>query len=275
MGKVLAPRWGDHDAHLGPFTIGRNHRGWRPLMVMLASAQEDGNGAHLRVSAFGYTLLMGLPNWLLQPERKKVYPKWDEATVRRLGRDWYWDETKREYGFTISEGHLSVHFGRQTHDSRTEQRWGCFLPWTQWRHVRHSLYSLGGELFTDLPVNARWNTPAYEEYRRLVEKCPTVTFTFQDFDGEVLTAATKIEEHEWLLGTKWCKWLSLLARPKVSRSLDIRFSGETGRRKGSWKGGKTGHSITLLPGELHEAAFRRYCAAHEMTFVALTAREEG
>ena len=82
------------------------------------------------------------------------------------------------------------------------------------------------------------------------------------------TARTLIEEREWRLGEGWFKWLSLFRGPKISRSLDIRFSGETGRRKGSWKGGTTGHSIQLkFLGELHETAFRRYCAAHEMTFV--------
>ena len=35
--------------------------------------------------------------------------------------------------------------------------------------------------------------------------------------------------------------------------------GETGREKGSWKGGTIGTSIEMLPGELHESAFRRYC----------------
>lgn len=44
-----------------------------------------------------------------------------------------------------------------------------------------------------------------------------------------------------------------------SRNLDLRFSGETGREKGSWKGGTIGTSIEMRPGELHEAAFRRYC----------------
>lgn len=32
-----------------------------------------------------------------------------------------------------------------------------------------------------------------------------------------------------------------------------------GPEKGSWKGGTIGHSIEMLPDELHEAAFRRYC----------------
>jgi len=90
---------------------------------------------------------------------------------------------------------------------------------------------------------------------------------FRDFDGEELTATTHISEHEWHFGEGQFKWLSLFRRPKISRSLDISFSGETGRRKGSWKGGTTGHSIEMLPGELHYAAFQRYCAEHQMTFI--------
>jgi hypothetical protein len=38
--------------------------------------------------------------------------------------------------------------------------------------------------------------------------------------------------------------------------------------KGSWKGGTVGHSIAMLPGELHGAAFARYCEQHEMTLQA-------
>lgn len=36
-----------------------------------------------------------------------------------------------------------------------------------------------------------------------------------------------------------------------------------------WKGGTTGHAINMLSGELHEAAFRRYCAENNMTFVSV------
>ncbi|WP_370281967.1 hypothetical protein [Pseudooceanicola sp.] len=66
---------------------------------------------------------------------------------------------------------------------------------------------------------------------------PTVDFRFKDFDGEELTASTRIEEYEHKFGTGWFSWLSLFRRRRVRRSLDIRFSGETGRRKGSWEGG--------------------------------------
>lgn len=55
------------------------------------------------------------------------------------------------------------------------------------------------------------------------------------------------------------KWLSWFRQPKIRRVLDISFSNETGPEKGSWKGGVMGDGIDMLPGELHEAAFRRYC----------------
>ena len=36
----------------------------------------------------------------------------------------------------------------------------------------------------------------------------------------------------------------------------------------TWMGGAIGHSIDMLPGELHEAAFRRYCDQKGLTFIA-------
>lgn len=263
----FACRWGDNDHYFGPLTFAYDSR-WRTFTAMLSSGNDEARFASLRLSAFGGTMLLALPRWLVPTEKKKVFPdNWDAATVQRLGRNWYISQTEREYGFYVSEGHFCLHYGRQTHDSTTEQSKGYFLPWTQWRHVRHSLYGLDGKLFVDLPANYRWGTPAYEEHSRLSDACPTAAFAFKDFDGEPLTATTKIEEREWLLGEKWCRWLSWFAKPKVRRTLDLRFSDETGRRKGSWKGGTMGTGIGMLPGELHASAFQRYCAQNEMTFV--------
>lgn len=58
-----------------------------------------------------------------------------------------------------------------------------------------------------------------------------------------------------------------MAKQLICDTLDLEFSSEVGRRKGSWKGGTLGHGIEMLPGELHEAAFRRYCAQNDLTFV--------
>ncbi len=59
----------------------------------------------------------------------------------------------------------------------------------------------------------------------------------------------------------------------MSRYLDLDFSAEVGRRKGSWKGGTLGHAIEMVTGEAHEAAFRRYCDQNDLTFIGPTIRQ--
>lgn len=249
-----AARWSDHDHYFGPFTFAWSDH-YRTIAVCLRSGDDEDRAATFRISIGRFSFLSVVPGWLVRPERKRVEAKyWSPQDIERMGRDWYWDITPREYGFSVIDGHLSIEFGRVTHDSSTEQRWGCFLPWTQWRFVRHSFYGLAGEHIWTIPKGMKW-----DERREYEASVPTMTFAFKDFDGQDLTATTKIEEREWRFGEGWFKWLSLFRKPSIKRVLDIDFSGETGREKGSWKGGTVGTSINMLPGELHEAAFRRYC----------------
>lgn len=255
---LKALRWGDNDHYLGPFTW--SYSGEYPHWAVVLKSRGDDDGEHgtcsLRISLLRATVIIALPG-IIRPWREKVYPKWDAETISRLGRDWYWNVDPRQYGFSLSDGHLSVYYGRTggaCMDSSIQQQWGCFLPWTQWRHVRHSLYDLNGEHFWTEP-----NGAGYDAYRAAKDACPVAKFAFEDFDGAQLVATTRIEEREWHFGIGWFKWLAWFGRPKIRRSLDIEFSDETGLEKGSWKGGTLGTWIDMLPGELHEAAFRRYC----------------
>lgn len=239
--------------------LSRNHQGWS---IKIKSRGDESPPA-LILAGFGYFLWVRIPG-IIPPYREKVVANtWDAATVARMGRNWYWDIDEREYGLSLWEGHLSVCYGRQSGDSSTEQRWGYFLPWTQWRFVRHSFYDLNGDhIWTQDQKNRSWDV--MDAARK---SAPKARFKFLDFDGEEIEVTTLIEEREWLRGEKWCSWLSWFYKPQVRRSLDLEFSKETGRRKGSWKGGTLGHGIEMLDGELHESAFRRYCAENEMTFV--------
>lgn len=260
----IAARWSDNDRYYGPFTVSKNDR-YNPISVVLSSADDEDRKCNLRISLFGWTVIARLPE-VIKPYRRKVKATyWDAATIERMGRDWYYDIERREYGFTASEGHVSIMFGRQTNDSCTEQRMGWFIPWQQWRFVRYTLFDLSGKIVFEERGKGSRNWDARYAAEKAVENA---TFNFLDFDGEALSAGTHVEEHEWRFGEGWFKWLSLFRRPKIRRSLDIRFSGETGKRKGSWKGGTIGHSIDMLPDEMPEAAFRRYCAQNEMTFVS-------
>jgi len=266
-------RWGDNDKYWGPFTYAHSSKDFNPLAFIVGSGDEDNPGCYLRIGAFKRTFICALPP-IVRPWRKKVFPtSWDADTVARLGRDWYYQIEEREYGISYCKsgsvgdgGFLQVFLGRQSHDSSTEQRWSCFTPWNNWRHVRHSMYDLYGMHFWTEKQHVKGQKWEMEDWHKAKDNCPSATFAFNDFDDEFLTAKTRIEERQWEFGVGWFKWLSYFRKPIIHRSLDIEFSGETGRRKGSWKGGRIGHSIEMLPGELHESAFKRYCAKHEMTF---------
>lgn len=252
-------RWdGETDRHFWPFTFSGQSR-YRRIGIMLDSGAQEGNGGdcHISFYAFGYTLICELPP-IIPSYRERHWPKsWDAETVARLGRDWYDEVFPREYGFTFSDGSLHMHYGAQTHGSDTTKSKCYFLPWLHWTHVRHSLYGfLGDHFWTDW---GRKPQDSWAARQAVKDACPKVRFEFEDFDGQRLIATTHIEEREWRAGTGWFRWLSWFRRPKIRRSLDIEFSGETGKEKGSWKGGTVGTGIDMEPGELHEAAFKRYC----------------
>lgn len=264
---MYARRWGDNDRRFGPFLFARD-RSFKHLALLISSGDDEYPGCSLRFSCYGVTMIVSLPQ-IIKPYQEKVTAQyWDAATIERMGRNWYYQVDECKYGFSYHDGFLQFKLGRQTHDSTTDRSKGYFLPWTQWRFTRRSFYNTDGAHFwSEYEDRAKLGSSNWEASRTAKEECPSHTFAFLDFDGERLTARTVIEEMEWKLGTGRFKWLSLFRRKKVRRSLDIEFSGETGKRKGSWKGGTMGHSIELKPGELHEAAFRRYCAENGMTFV--------
>lgn len=262
-------RWSDNDRYFGPFTYARDNRGYRPFAIMLGSGDgDDYPGCRLRLSGFGHTLIIALPAVI------KPWRRWHEITteptrsqmVERGQEPGYWDQHENEYGFTAAEGSLHWHFGPQTHDSETTKSKCWFYPWREHRCIRHSLYDLEGDHFATLPEWGFRHKNGWAVRNAIEDVCPVAKFDFLDFDGEKITATTKIEEREWRRG-KGLFRLFFLGRNKVSRGLDLRFSSEVGHRKGSWKGGTIGHSIDMLPGELHEAAFRRYCEKQKLTFV--------
>ncbi len=230
--------------------------------LFLSSGNDNYPGCRLSVCAFKWYIAIPLPP-IIKPYQEKVIPSWSAETVARLGRDYYFQAIERQYGFSFItyDGHLCLRYGRMTDDSRTEQSKGFFLPWMQQRFFRHSLYGLTGEwLWTDM-------TGKFEALRDAQISIPKAVFKFQDYDGEIINAETHIEEIEWRLGEGWFKWLSWFRKPKIRRFLDINFTSEVGKKKGTWKGGILGTAINLLPGELHESAFRRYCDQNELTFL--------
>lgn len=265
------------DKGWGPFTY--NGRGsYRAIGVTLYSPGDESESgkAGLRLNLGRHCLILALPQWVCPPKLTKVYPEsWGPEVVERLGRNWYHDHKSREFGVTLNGGerngydYLIVRYGVHTHSSDTDKSWGWFLPWKQWRMVRHTFYGLNPEMvaYESPQPGPKWDTPEYELDRQARDAVPTRIFAFLDYDGEHLYATTKIEEREWRKGEGWWRWVGRFAKPLVRRSLDIRFSGETGQRKGSYKGGTIGTGIELQPGEHHVGGFMRYCEVNGMRFL--------
>lgn len=247
--------------------VERNTKNFKELYI--TSGDEDHPGCRVCFALGPLRIIADLPQIIKPFAIRHKADTWDAATIKRMGRDWWEESHPRKFGVYLFENHFVVLLGPQTNDSITTKTWSCFVPWMDWRFVRHSWYGPTGEHVETLwESSSREVRRAQSDWRYEFEKTlAKVRFKLKDYDGEEIEVATHIEEREWRFGTKWCSWLSLFRRPMIRRSLDLEFSRETGPRKGSWKGGTLGHSINMFPGELHEAAFRRYCAEHNMTFV--------
>lgn len=251
-------RWAaERDRYFGPFTYAHEPRNPKLALMLGSGDGDDYPGCRLRVAIGARTLILALPP-IIKPRHSEV-----------MTPGGYYPQHEREYGFSAYADALHVHYGPQTHDSTTTRSNCWFWPWKETSHVRHSLYDLDGVLFANLPdwgLASAAGRNAYKVLNVIEAACPSAVFEFEDFDGEAITATTKIEEREWRRGRGVFRLL-FLRRNIVRRSLDIRYSAEVGKRKGSWKGGTIGTSIDMLPGELHEAAFRRHCAENGLKFI--------
>lgn len=254
-------RFTDDDVVFGPLTVAKTD--WNNLSLILKSANRDEEESHCTLTGygFGYGFRLFLPAFIKPVMEKTKAISWDEETIKRMGRDWYPTYHSREYGFSCHEGHLSIYYGMQNSNGwggdMINRRFGYFLPWTQWRFVRHSVYDANRELFYE------YNHSKDKENKDLSSEkkseCSAVYFLIRDYDGKKIVAKTVIEEREWLKGEKWCAWLSFFFKPLVRRVVDIQFAEEVGTGKGSWKGGLCGTSIDIEANETHEQGFIRYC----------------
>jgi hypothetical protein len=125
------------------------------------------------------------------------------------------------FGFTFFDDRLHLHWGK-THGKRDDPMAVVLMPWA-WRHRLH-------ELLTE---------PETHPY----------TYTLRSGEVQHRTATIKVERRTW---TRW--WLPF---KRVSRSIDVEFSGEVGERSGSWKGGCTGCGFPMLASETPVQALRR------------------
>jgi len=271
--------------------IRKLERPWNGLRVMLDSGTPDTDyqhaikRCHLLIYWRMWSLAILLPALIRPWEVLHESVTWIEGVRTPDPAGGCWSEWfEREYGFSVDREALHLHFGPQTHDSNTTKSKVYFLPWAARRFVRFSLYHLDGQHhFTELERDTRrlqkaarvagtWHD-SYSSQRKAEDAVQKISFAFQDYDLEHINARCHIDEREWRAGEGWFKWLSLLKKPTIRRSLSMEFDREVGERKGSWKGGTTGHSIEMLVGDSPEWAFRRYCAANRLHYLCRVPNE--
>lgn len=262
-------RWSDNDRYFGRFTYAHEPRSRKFAVVLKSGDDDDYPGCGLRICIGAHTLIAALPA-ILRPARQ-----WREFTTEPTrskciaeGRPTgFWEKFERMFGFTAHDGALHLYFGAQTHEWPGCKSKCIFYPWRERKLLRHTIYDVDGRFFADLP---NWNAggaPNGWKVRQALEAaCPKARFEFADFDGERIVATCTLEEREYRRG-KGIFRLLFLGRNDVSRDLDLSFSAEVGKRKGSWKGGAVGHSCAFGPSDTPESAFRRYCAKEGLTFI--------
>jgi len=96
-----------------------------------------------------------------------------------------------------------------------------------------------------------WDESTWQGIR--FEQTFPYTYTLESGEQQQTTATVTVKEWEWRM--RWLRWTRWGA--KVRRSIDVRFADELGERSGSYKGGVTGCSYDIQPGETPEQTLRR------------------
>ena len=144
-----------------------------------------------------------------------------------------------------------------------------YMPWSFYIY-RTTIEGQGGERYTsleryDFKLRNR-KARKYNSYALPLKETYTITapglgfcwtepYTYTLKSGEVqeTTAWYHIEQREWRrLWLMWCPLFNL-----IRTDLCINLKNEIGEQVGSWKGGVTGFSRPMLPGETPQDAYQR------------------
>ncbi len=193
---------------------------------------------------------------------KKIWVEYSKGETKG-----YYQYIPKDYGFSTFDDMIHIHYGIQpgtwmSYDKKnSDHTKSFFIPWKAMTYVGLNLYEFdpyreNHKLVKSFPDKSR----DFEEIREFISNNDHLChyFLFNDYDGEEIEARCYIQERVWNHGTSWCKWLKYFKKPLKRRVLEIQFSKEVGRRKGSWKGGTIAHSIEIEDGESPFYAFWRY-----------------
>lgn len=119
--------------------------------------------------------------------------------------------------------------------------WTWDIPFITKDWVRTSIFLKDGSWNHERPGDKK---NFYEKQWKDQQQSWDYIYT-DSYDGEKIPTTIYVEEREWR--PKWLKWTRLFATTR--REIDVHFSKEVGKRKGSWKGGTIGCGYELLKDE--------------------------
>lgn len=149
-----------------------------------------------------------------------------------------WERKSERYGWYLLDDSLNLYWG--------ESYYSWDIPFTSMIYQSNELLHLDSQNVVAC-LDGDWD----ERQAAVAKQTKTFPYRYSLKSGEVqqVTASVYLSRRTWRRKWTWIK--------HVSNSIDIRFSSGVGERSGSWKGGCTGCSFSILPGETVEQCLRR------------------
>jgi len=154
---------------------------------------------------------------------------------------WTDECTPPKWGIAIHSNTFWIYRGGNGNMKGGNKWWTWHIPFITKDWVRTSILLNDGTWEHETKGNYK---NFYEDEWKKKQKSWTYNYT-DSYDGEIIPTTIYVEEREWRpKGLKWTKLFNF-----VNRTIDVHFSKECGKGKGSWKGGTIGRGYTLLPNE--------------------------
>lgn len=146
-----------------------------------------------------------------------------------------------KYGIAIHNATVWIYHGGKGNMNGGTLWWTWSIPFLTKEWVRTSILLKDGTWEHETKGHRK---EFYNDGWKAKQKLWIYNYT-DSYDNEIIPTIIYVDEREWR--PKWLTWTKLFS--KVRRSIDIHFSKEVGKRKGSWKGGCTGCGYILLKNE--------------------------
>lgn len=147
---------------------------------------------------------------------------------RKHSSDWSYSDKK--YGFDVHSGSIYFHWKNKL--------MGWDFPFITWNHYTTEYMDVNNEW----QENRCWNKFSTDTDSNVLTEQHPVFYELRSGDIQWRVATCTQTRMTWR--RKWMPWSKM-----VKVKLDVKFNQEIGNEAGSWKGGVTGTSHEMRPGE--------------------------